>query len=395
MQVRRCAVLWLESKEVAEFVLDDLLSGGTGVVSEMCWFAHAPHLGEAVKLDEADATLLGRLSPTDWTDAAPLVEAHGRARIEGLLESGLLVADTDAQAELRAADEHFRDQHWFGLSAIAHMRSRWGGLDAAREVADAGVDTAEGLVKRYGTPPPSLHPRLAEKDQIALPRAPHTDLDALFDRRSTCRNFDKDIALPMATFSHLVDRVFGSRGKIKGTDVFDMLKKTSPSGGAMHATEAYFIVQRVEGLKPGLYHYNAVEHALHPLAWEGTLRELEDFARLAVGGQHWFSDAPVQVVLAPRFARNFWKYQNHPKAYRVAILDIGHLSQSLLLTATELGLGAFITAAINEVDLERAFGLTSYVESPLAVCGFGARCDTMATPEFDPGRKVWPRKQSV
>ena len=104
-------------------------------------------------------------------------------------------------------------------------------------------------------------------------------------------------------------------------------------------------------------------------------------------GQQWFADAHVLVVLAPRFARNFWKYRNHPKAYRVTILDIGHLSQTLFLSATELGLGACITAAINEVDIERAFGLTHYVEGPLAVCGFGLRADAMTTAELDPNRQ--------
>ena len=38
-------------------------------------------------------------------------------------------------------------------------------------------------------------------------------------------------------------------------------------------------------------------------------------------------------------------------------LEAGHLSQTLYLPATEAGLGAFITGAINEVFLERAFGL--------------------------------------
>ena len=189
-------------------------------------------------------------------------------------------------------------------------------------------------------------------------------------------------------------------------DDFDVLKKTSPSGGALHPTEAYLIVRQVEGIAPGLYHYRAADHALQPLEFDleaspGDARHqagseknaLDYLAWIAVGGQQWFADAHVLVALAPRFARNFWKYRNHPKAYRVAILDVGHLSQTLLITATELGLGSFITAAINEVDIERAFGLTSYVDGPLAVCGFGPRADTMTTSEFDPNRKVWPRKK--
>ena len=75
--------------------------------------------------------------------------------------------------------------------------------------------------------------------------------------------------------------------------------------------------------------------------------------------------------------------------YRVCVLDAGHLSQTLFLSATEQGLGAFITAAINEVDIERAFGLVGFVDGPLAVCGFGIRADTMTTAELDPNRQVW------
>ena len=58
-------------------------------------------------------------------------------------------------------------------------------------------------------------------------------------------------------------------------------------------------------------------------------------------------------------------------------------------------LGSFVTAAINEVDIEDAFGLTGIVDGPLAVCGFGARAETMQTYELDPHQKAWPRKAGV
>ena len=103
------------------------------------------------------------------------------------------------------------------------------------------------------------------------------------------------------------------------------------------------------------------------------------------------SDAPVLCILAPRFHRNFWKYRNHAKAYRVTVLDAGHLSQTLQLCATQAGLGPFVTGAINEVDIERAFGVAGYVQSPLVVCGFGVRAATLAKSEFDPNRRIWPR----
>ena len=223
---------------------------------------------------------------------------------------------------------------------------------------------------------------------IGLSRSAATSFDGLLERRSSCRNFDMDSRLPQAQFARLLDRVFGARGQVHAADDFDVLKKSSPSGGALHPTEAYLIVQRVEGVDHGLYHYRAGEHAIQRLSWEGTPEELTAFAKLAVVGQQWFADAHVLVVLAPRFARNFWKYRNHAKAYRVCILDVGHLSQTLFLSATEQGLGAFITAAINEVDIDRAFGLTGYVDGTLAVCGFGIRAGTMETYELDPAAQA-------
>ncbi|MGH8172991.1 MAG: nitroreductase family protein, partial [Rhodanobacteraceae bacterium] len=77
-------------------------------------------------------------------------------------------------------------------------------------------------------------------------------------------------------------------------------------------------------------------------------------------------------------------------AYRALILDVGHLSQAMYLAATELGLAAFITAAINEVDIEQAFGLDPLEAGPLAVCGFGIRAGERSEVEFDPLGAVWP-----
>jgi SagB-type dehydrogenase family enzyme len=120
--------------------------------------------------------------------------------------------------------------------------------------------------------------------------------------------------------------------------------------------------------------------------------EAHAFAMTAVAGQDYFADAPVMLVMAARFARSMWKYRDHPKIYRAILLEMGHISQNLYLTATEMNLGAFITAAINEIEIEQAFGLESMSEGPLCVCGFGARAKERVTVEFDPAHRVWPVK---
>ena len=62
-----------------------------------------------------------------------------------------------------------------------------------------------------------------------------------------------------------------------------------------------------------------------------------------------------------------------------------------MVNVDELGPGevGFITAAINEVDIEQAFGLDPLEEGPLAVCGFGIRAAQKKEVEFDPLGAVW------
>ena len=91
----------------------------------------------------------------------------------------------------------------------------------------------------------------------------------------------------------------------------------------------------------------------------------------------------------PRYDRLQWKYRNHSKAYRAAILDVGHLSQTLYLAATQAGLGAFVTAAINECDVEQDLGLQPFGDGPLAIAGFGVRAAHMEIAELDPAGAIW------
>lgn len=411
MLIRRCAVVWLEPREVASFQLDDLLSGGTGVVSRLAWFAHAPHLGSAIEIDAAHAPLLGALGPIDWIGRDGLDARFGHDAVDALLAAGLLLAGQEDDGH-EDGDADFRAQGWHPPAAVAHMAARWEGIDGPKGMAEAGVDTSDGLVRQHGLPPSPVEPCLSPESQIDLPRIERDDFDALLDTRTTCRNYDPSAQVPLATFSQLMARVFGARGTGHPAPGFDVYKRTSPSGGSLHPTDCWLIVQRVEGIPPGLYRYRIDTHALEPVipgiapprpgdagtmplgdaaprAW--TADELQAFARIAVAGQDFFASAAVLCVLAPRFHRNFWKYRNHAKAYRVCVLDVGHLSQTLQLCATQAGLGPFVTGAINEVDLERAFGMTCYAQSPLVVCGFGQRAATLTTSEFDPNRKIWPR----
>ena len=388
MLLRRCANLLFQSREEVRFELARLLQGETGLVTSLHWYALAAHLPEPVALDGADCIVLGEIGETEWQARAALAERFGDACIERLHAAGLLVeaaADGGAAAQ---ADATARDQFWHPLAAVFHAFSRWRGVDAEAAGRASGMRTVRDMVDKLGTPPTHAHARAAAEDRIALPAPARSGVDELLDARVTCRNFDAGRPLPLALLSILLSRVFGVRGQVAPAPGVVVLKKTSPSGGGLHATEAYLLVRAVDGLAAGLYHYHVVDHALEPIAAETAVHD--GLALRGVAGQGWFADAAVQIVLVPRFGRSFWKYRNHAKAYRALLLDAGHLSQTLYITATELGLGAFITAAINEVELEAAFGLDPRQEGPVAVCGVGWRGPARETVEFDPRHAVWP-----
>ncbi len=386
MKLRRCVVLYLEPREEIAFDLNVLLAGGDGLRREHRWLALAPHRGEEVEIDADERELLGTLSPSQWVDARTLA-AHPSAALKRLLQEGLVVADDKRHAAWRERDEALRATYWHPLAATLHAFTRWHEVDAVQNMKDSGTETALQMREVLGAPPVAAVRRTDAALCLPLPRAAPTAFDQLLARRATCRNFDASRPLPHALFAQLLERVFAAQAEVRVSDDTVFLKKNSPSGGGLHPMEAYLIVQNVEGVAPGLYHYQSREHALEPLP--SPAKPLREFMMDMVAQQHWFADAHVMVLLSPRFDRTFWKYRHHAKGYRVVALEAGHLSQTLYLAATEAGLGAFITGAINEVQLEHAFGLDPIRQGALAICGFGWRGAVMENAELDPAGEVW------
>lgn len=390
MQVRRCATLLIEPRETVDFDFSELAIGETGVRERLHWVALAAHCDDETPLDQNEIAALGEVSPSHWQDLDALAERHPRVVLDALLANGLLIAQDGADVSMRdfaQADERVRAVHWRGLSATAHRHTRWHGADTEEAERLFTESSEQTFLERLGPALPVAHARVDAEQRVPLLRPAPSPLDALTDRRVTCRNFDPT-PLAFDGFSAVLYRVFGARAVCDYAPGVQLLKKGVPSAGGLHAVEAYLLVRNVEAVAPGLYHYHPVDHALEPLR-ALSKDEASILARSFVAAQAYYAGAPLQIALVSRFERNFWKYRNHAKAYRAVTLDAGHLSQMLYLAATELNLGAFITAAINEVEIEQAFGLEPMAEGPLAVCGFGVRSHQRVTLEFDPAHKVW------
>ncbi|MFA7322028.1 MAG: putative peptide maturation dehydrogenase [Dokdonella sp.] len=389
MHIRRCAVVFIEPRERLDFDLGRLVTGGTGVEMVREWIALAAHLDDEIALDTAEVTALGALSLEKWIDFDDACRTLPREVLERLLDKGLLLGDGDENAGTRERDEQVRTSHWRGLAATVHRHTRWSGVDTLEAERRFGEETDRPFLERLGEPETPVRERVESNQRIALGKPTDSALEALIRQRVTCRNWDVSRPLSAEDFASTLYRTFAARA-VSDEPGITVMKRAAPSAGGLHPTEAYLLVQNVEGVTPGLYHYHPIDHALEPLG-DIAAEDSQALALRIVAGQRHFMKAHVIIILASRFRRTFWKYRNHAKAYRAIILDAGHLSQALYLAAAERGLAAFITAAVNERDIEEIFGLDPMLEGVLAVSGFGWRGELVDEVEFDPLGSVWPR----
>lgn len=386
-RVRRCFAVFVQSTERRSIDFAALLSGREPVGNDRTWSALAPHLHGPRDLDGAALLALGKLSERIWTPRAEAASFAGEAALDRLIRLGLALEEGVPTAQ-QVRDQALRDSQWHPLMATAHAFSRWSGVDSVMSQAASRIRSTADLIAQHGPPPSHAHHRPDADAATPLPRPAPDALDALLARRATCRNFDLAAEIDQATLGAILHRTFGIQASEELAPGAVALKKNHPSGGGLHPLEAYLLLQRAEGLSPGLYHYNAQAHRLDRLR-ATTAQEARALAMTMVAGQDYFADAPALLAVAARFARSFWKYRQHPKIYRAILLEAGHASQDLYLAATALGMGAYITAAINEVEIEQAFGLDALFEGPIAVCGFGPRASRRQTIELDPLGRVW------
>ncbi len=141
--------------------------------------------------------------------------------------------------------------------------------------------------------------------------------------------------------------------------------RASPSAGAEYPLEIYPVVNRVDGLASGVYHYRPAEHALE-LIKEGDQRSA---LLSATGGQDMVLKANTVVIIAAVFQRTRWRYQD--RAYRYVMLDAGHVGQNLYLAATSLGLGACGIGAFPDDEANRLVEVDGEAEAVVYIVSIG------------------------
>ena len=373
---RRNCILRFRDERVLDF--GQFFRGTMSFTTEVRCVLLCPLTGMSIAMDAADAALLQRVNAREWVD---LESVSGRdaavdSRLRELADRGILLSDPPSAAWSRLAElESEMDGAWWDdLASVYHAHACWRATSPrspSNAPADEDSDSLSAMIGLRGAPPTHFPRRspAAVRVELELPDSSDSLQKTLRSRRTT-RAFRTGVALPLNSLEYALHTVFGVQGIRQVTEDIAAIRRTSPSAGAMHPIDAYALVTNVQSLSPGLYHYEADSHSL-VLLEKMECDEARELALQFVAKQEYFACAHVLIIHVARFDRNFWKYPRDEKAYTTVMLDAGHLSQTMYLAATHLGLGVFFTSAINDGDIADRLGLHPAREAAIGVNGLG------------------------
>lgn len=214
--------------------------------------------------------------------------------------------------------------------------------------------------------PPLELPWPANAELIPLPpheklAIPGIDLLTAIDRRKTVRKYREE----SLTLDELSFLLWCTQG-IKSITSRPATLRTVPSAGARHPFETCLLVNRVCGLKPGLYRFIASKHALMAVEIGEEAKEKVTHACL---DQVQVRNSAVTFIWDAVVARTFWRYDQ--RAYRYMHLDAGHVCQNLYLAAEAIGCGVCGIAAFDDDLFNAAIGVDGNREFVIYAASLG------------------------
>lgn len=190
---------------------------------------------------------------------------------------------------------------------------------------------------------------------------PVTVKEAIMVRQSLRRYSDAALSIPELSYL-----LWCTQG-VKKT-VANLTRRTVPSAGARHAFETYLLINRVEGLEPGLYRYLALEHRLLPVKRDPDFRKVVTGACL---DQKFVGESAVVFIWTAVAERMVWQYGE--RGYRYILIDAGHVCENLYLAAETVECGMCAVAAFDDEALDRALGLDGEKQFAVYAAALGKR----------------------
>jgi SagB-type dehydrogenase family enzyme len=140
-----------------------------------------------------------------------------------------------------------------------------------------------------------------------------------------------------------------------------------PSGGGLYPLELFAFALRVDGVEPGLYHFDPLRRVLEVVQVGDQAEELA----AAMVYPDPATRCAVFLVVTAVFWRTRFKYGL--RGYRFALLEAGHVVQNASLAATALDLASVPLAGFFDGRMDALLGLDGVEESSLYSLAIGRR----------------------
>jgi SagB-type dehydrogenase family enzyme len=138
-----------------------------------------------------------------------------------------------------------------------------------------------------------------------------------------------------------------------------------PSAGALGSVELFCCVVRVAGIEPGLYYFDNHAHKLRLIKQGGFAGWLRECVLL----QEELAEAPVVLFLVSAQKRLSSKYGL--RAYRLGLMDAGHVSQNIYLVSTAHGLEVCAAAGFVDSEVNNALELDGLAHCAVLALALG------------------------
>lgn len=238
---------------------------------------------------------------------------------------------------------------------IFHENSKLGKFDVF-----APVEWILGGMEKYAE---SLNYSYSER--VDLP-GEHLELEMKLSQaigtRESLREYS-DQPLSLSELDALLYYSYGINRSNEGTE-FPRPFRNVPSGGGLFPLDIYFYTSSVEGLKPGLWHYNPKEEAIF-LVSPG--RKTDQISKLIA--QQELVNAPLLVFICAHFERSLFKYRD--RGYRFIFLDAGHLVQNFNLVGTSLGIGSVNIGGYFDRETDKFLDMDGLTQSTIYMIAAG------------------------
>lgn len=134
-------------------------------------------------------------------------------------------------------------------------------------------------------------------------------------------------------------------------------RRTYPSGGARYTLEIYPLVLNAKDIERGLYHYNVKDNTLELLE-KGDFRK---WFTKNIGGTYAPQKNPgIALLITTVLDRARIKYGE--RAYRLALLEAGHMAQNICLFSSEFNVGVCPVAGFVEKHFEKFLDINAQNE---------------------------------